>query len=194
LARLDRPGTARVVAQVGAVLGRRFDRELLEAVAGLDERTVDEGLARLVHAELLHERGRGASARHVFQHALVRDAAYAWSRRAARRALHARVARTLEERRPDAVAAAPEVLARHLDAAGDAAAAAAAWLRAGALALRAQAYVEAIAHYEAGLSALAAAPADATVTLELDLLLGLGSARMSALGYAAVETQAAYAR
>ena len=92
------------------------------------------------------------------------------------------------------MAAAPEVLARHLDAAGDHAAAAASWLRAGALALRAPAYVEAMAHYEAGLLTLQALPGEAPQTLELDLQLGLGSARMAALGYSAQETQAAYAR
>ena len=193
-ARLDRLGTARLVAQVGAVLGRRFDRDLLLAVAGLDERIVDEGLARLVDAELLHARGRGASARYVFKHALVRDAAYASLVRPARRSLHARVARTLEEQRPDTVAALPEVLARHLDAAGDHAAAASSWLRAGATAMRAPAYVEAMAHYEAGLRALQSLSGGAPRTLELDLQLGLGSARMAALGYSAEATQAAYAR
>jgi DNA-binding SARP family transcriptional activator len=193
LARLGRLGSARIVAQVGAVLGRRFDRELLDAVAGLDERALDEALARLVDAELLHERGRGASARYAFKHALARDAAYASLRRAARRTLHARAARALQERRPDTVAAAPEVVARHLDAAGEHASAAASWLRAGELALRAPAYAEAMAHYEAGLRALAAA-AGAPPTLELDLQLGLGRARMAALGYAAKATRAAYAR
>jgi DNA-binding SARP family transcriptional activator len=194
VARLDRLGTARLVAQVGAVLGRRFDHELLQAVAGLDADAVAAGLARLVDAELLHERGRGASARYYFKHALVRDAAYSSLVRSARRSLHARAARVLRERRPEAMAAAPEVLARHLDAAGDRAAAADWWLRAGALALRAPAYVEAIAHYEAGLRALEASAGNAPPTLELDLQLGLGSARMAALGYAAAETQAAYAR
>jgi DNA-binding SARP family transcriptional activator len=194
LARLDRLGPARAVAQVGAVIGRRFDRELLAAVAGFDERALEDGLARLVDAELLHARGRGASARYVFKHALVGDAAYSSLPRSARRTLHARVARTLQERRPDSVAAAPEVLAQHLDAAGEHPSAATAWLRAGKLALRAPAHAEAIAHYEAGLAALATAPGEAPLTLELDLQLGLGSARMAALGYAAEATQAAYAR
>ena len=193
-ARLDGLGDARAVAQVGAVLGRRFDRDLLQAVAGLDARTVDAGLARLVDAELLHERGRGDGARYVFKHALVRDAAYASLVRPARRELHARAARVLEQRRPEIVAAAPEVLARHLEASGDHLAAAASWLRAGERALRAPAYAEAMAHYEAGLHALEQLPGDAPLTLELDLQLGLGSARMAALGYAADATEAAYAR
>jgi predicted ATPase len=176
------------------VLGRRFDRDLLQAVAGLDDRALDEGLTRLVDAELLHQRGRGASARYVFKHALVRDAAYASLVRSARRALHARAARALQTRRPETVTAEPEVLAHHLDAAGDPAAAAASWLNAGALALQALAHVEAMAHYEAGLRALEALPGGAPPTLELDLQLGLGSARMAALGYAAEATQDAYAR
>jgi DNA-binding SARP family transcriptional activator len=119
LARLGQLGPARIVAQVGAVLGRRFDRELLDAVAGLDEDVVDEALARLVDAEVLHARGRGASARYVFKHALARDAAYASLERSTRRALHLRAARALEERHPDVVAAESEALARHLDAAGE---------------------------------------------------------------------------
>jgi DNA-binding SARP family transcriptional activator len=119
LARLGQLGPARVVAQVGAVLGRRFNRELLDAVGGLDEGVVDEALARLVDAEVLHERGRGASARYVFKHALVRDAAYASLQRSARQELHARAARALEERHADVGAAEPEVLARHVDPAGE---------------------------------------------------------------------------
>jgi DNA-binding SARP family transcriptional activator len=119
LARLGELGPARVVAQVGAVLGRRFDRELLDAVAGLDEDVVDEALARLVDAEVLHQRGRGAAVRYVFKHDLARDAAYASLQRSARQALHLRAARALEERRPEVVAAEPEILARHLDAADE---------------------------------------------------------------------------
>jgi DNA-binding SARP family transcriptional activator/class 3 adenylate cyclase len=116
LARLGRLGSARVVAQVGAVLGRRFDRELLGAVAGLDEDEIDEALAQLVDAEVLHARGRGATAQYVFKHALMRDAAYASLQRSARQALHLRAARALQERGPNAGA---EVLARGLDAAGE---------------------------------------------------------------------------
>jgi predicted ATPase len=116
LARLGRLGSARVVAQVGAVLGRRFDRELLGAVAGLDEDEIDEALAQLVDAEVLHARGRGATAQYVFKHALMRDAAYASLQRSARQALHLSAARALQERAPNAGA---EVLARGLDAAGE---------------------------------------------------------------------------
>jgi len=118
LARLGRLGPARVVAQVGAVLGRRFDRGLLDAVAGLDEQEIDEALASLVDAEVLYARGRGATARYVFKHALTRDAAYASLHRSARQALHQRAARALAKRGAQTGAAQPGGLAAHLAAAG----------------------------------------------------------------------------
>jgi hypothetical protein len=47
MARLDRLTTARAVAQLGAVLGREFDYELIRGVALMDEATVQRGLAQL---------------------------------------------------------------------------------------------------------------------------------------------------
>ena len=58
MARLDRLSTARAVAQLGAVLGREFAYELIRAVAPMDETMVQRGLAQLVDAELLYQRGR----------------------------------------------------------------------------------------------------------------------------------------
>jgi class 3 adenylate cyclase len=76
MARLDRLSTARTVAQLGAVLGREFTYELIRAVAPLDEATLQRGLAQLVEAELLYQRGRPPQARYVFKHALIQETAY----------------------------------------------------------------------------------------------------------------------
>ena len=57
MARLDRLAPVKEVAQLGAVLGREFAYELLRAVAPLDEATLQHGLAQLVEAELLYQRG-----------------------------------------------------------------------------------------------------------------------------------------
>ena len=57
MARLDRLATVREVVQLGAMLGREFSYELLQAVALWDETTLQEGLTRLVDAELLYQRG-----------------------------------------------------------------------------------------------------------------------------------------
>src|SRR5207253_7783755 len=76
MARLDQLKRAKEVAQFGAVLGREFAYELLAAIAPQDEETLQTGLAQLVEAELLYQRGRPPRARYIIKHALIQDAAY----------------------------------------------------------------------------------------------------------------------
>jgi predicted ATPase len=76
MARLDRLATAKTVAQLGAVLGREFAYELIRAVAPMDEATVQRGLAQLVDAELLYQRGHPPQTRYLFKHALIQETAY----------------------------------------------------------------------------------------------------------------------
>ena len=77
MARLDQLHAAKEVAQLGAVLGREFPYEMLQAVPPQDEETLQAGLMHLVAAELLYQRGRPPRARYIFKHALIQDAAYA---------------------------------------------------------------------------------------------------------------------
>ena len=81
MARLDRLGPARQVAQLGAVVGREFSYEMLQAVSSVDETLLQQALAQLVEAELLYQRGLPPQARYVFTHALIQDAAYQSLRR-----------------------------------------------------------------------------------------------------------------
>ena len=76
MARLDRLMTAKVVAQLGAVMGRQFSYELLQAVSQLDEATLQRELRRLVEAELLYQRGLPPQATYTFKHALIQDTAH----------------------------------------------------------------------------------------------------------------------
>jgi predicted ATPase len=71
MARLDQLKTAKAVAQLGAVLGREFTYELLQAIAPQDNNALQEGLARLVEAELLYQRGRPPRARCPFHKFIV---------------------------------------------------------------------------------------------------------------------------
>jgi predicted ATPase len=71
MARLDRLATARAGAELGAVLGREFAYELIQAVSPMDDATLQRGLAQLVDAELLYQRGRPPQARYLFKHALI---------------------------------------------------------------------------------------------------------------------------
>jgi predicted ATPase len=56
LARLDRLGSAKGVAQLGATIGREFAYALLQAVAPLEEAALRHDLATLVTVELLYQR------------------------------------------------------------------------------------------------------------------------------------------
>ena len=97
LARLDRLAPVKEVAQIAAAIGREFPRELLAAVARLDDPTLDQALARLAGAELVFHRGMPPDQVYSFKHALVRDAAYASLLRGPRQLIHARIAAALEE-------------------------------------------------------------------------------------------------
>ena len=91
-ARLDRLGSARETAQIGAVLGRGFSYALLRSVAGLDEGALRSALERLAEADILFVEGDGAQATYRFKHALIQDAAYDSLLKSRRQALHARAA------------------------------------------------------------------------------------------------------
>ncbi|MBV9354585.1 MAG: AAA family ATPase, partial [Chloroflexi bacterium] len=98
LARLDRLGPAREVAQLGAVIGREFTHDLLSAVAGQPDAALEPALAGIVRSELLFRSGAPPDARYSFKHALVHQPAYESLPRGRRRELHARIAAVLEER------------------------------------------------------------------------------------------------
>src|SRR5262249_33967536 len=131
MARLDRLGPAKEVAQVGAVLGREFSYELLQAVSSMPEAELQAALTKLTDAELIYARGIAPEAQYQFKHALIQDAAYEALLKSSRKELHRRTAETLTQRFAAVAEVQPEVLARHFADAGDAKAAIAAWKKAG---------------------------------------------------------------
>ena len=96
MARLDRLGPAKEVAWIGAAAGREFSHALLQAVVRKPEMELQSALDRLVIAGLLFRQGVPPQATYLFKHALVQDAAYGTLLREPRRALHARIAETIE--------------------------------------------------------------------------------------------------
>jgi len=119
MARLDRLPTIREVAQLGSILGREFAYEMLQSIAAIEEKTLENGLDQLVDAELLYQRGRRPRARYMFKHALVQDAAYQSLLKRTRQFYHRQVAALLESRHPDIVQTQPELLAHHYSRAED---------------------------------------------------------------------------
>ena len=195
MARLDRLGAAKAVAQIGAAIGREFSHALLVAVARKPEAELQSALDRLISAGLLFRQGVPPYATYLFNHALVQDAAYGTLLREARRDLHARIARTLHDNFPQTRDTQPEILAHHYFEAGSSEAAIEWWAKAGDRALRRSAFKEAILQFKKGLTLLDALPEGVErAKRELDLQTGLGVALTANKGYAAHETGQAYTR
>jgi predicted ATPase len=72
MARLDRLGPAKEVAQVGAAIGRGFSHALLAAVVAKAEAEITVALDRLVTAGLLFRQGVSPHATYLFKHAWCR--------------------------------------------------------------------------------------------------------------------------
>jgi predicted ATPase len=190
MARLDRLGPSKELAQIGAALGREFSHALMEKVAGKSQTEMGSGLDRLIGAGLLFQQGVRPHARYLFKHALVQDAAYSTLLREHRRALHAKIAEALQTQFADIVEHQPEILARHCTEAGQIDKAAELWGRAGQRSLRNSAVAEAAEQFHRALSQIAALPATPTLRHEqIKLQAAMANALMHLKGYAAAETR-----
>jgi tetratricopeptide (TPR) repeat protein len=142
MARLDRLGAAKELAQIGAAIGREFSHALLTAVVSKPDAELGSALDRLIASGLLFRQGLPPHATYLFKHALVQDAAYGTLLREPRRTLHARIADTLESRFAEIAENQPELLARHCTEAGLIEKAAGLWGKAGQRSLARAALVE----------------------------------------------------
>jgi class 3 adenylate cyclase/predicted ATPase len=195
MARLDRLGPTKEVAQIGATLGREFSYDLLHAVSPLAEESLQQGLRQLVETELLYQRGLAPYATYLFKHALIQDTAYQSLLKSKRQQLHRQIAQVLEERFPATQETQPELLARHYTEASLVAQAIPYWQRAGERAAQRSAYVEAIAHLTKGLDLLQTLPDTLDrAQQELTLQISLGGPLMALKGYAAPELEKSYTR
>ena len=175
MARLDRLAPVKEIAQLGAVIGPEFSQELLAAVADRPEDQLCCGSRRAGRRRADFPPRRPAQCVYSFKHALVQDVAYQSLLRSRREQLHARIARVLEGRFPEAAATRPELLAQHYTAAGLHDQAVNYWHRAGQRASERSANLEAIAHLTRGLE-LARKFSDPmqSARQELKLLVALG--------------------
>ncbi|MFE1602034.1 AAA family ATPase [Methylobacterium sp. ID0610] len=194
MARIDRLGGAKPVAQIGAALGRTFAGTMLRRVADQPEADLAAALREIVQAGLLSQGDGPDGATYQFKHALVQDAAYESLLRSSRRTLHARIAAVIEAECPEIAETEPETLAHHLRGAQLFHRAAAASLRAGQRAAARFANPEAIQHFRAGLDDLARVRDEETGLLGARLHLGLAQASYVTKGPAHGDTVAAYAR
>jgi class 3 adenylate cyclase/tetratricopeptide (TPR) repeat protein len=186
LARLDRLGDAREVAQIASVIGRSFPEELLASATNMPTTQLDEALRTLAGARLIEGSASIDGLRYQFRHALIRDAAYASLLRPRRVQLHRKVAQVLEERFRERAARSPELLGHHF-ALGEEPLRAAKWFeQAGLRAAGSAALAEAAAHYRRGLELVRdLAPGEERDGREMWLSILLSNALMGLEGHGA---------
>jgi class 3 adenylate cyclase/tetratricopeptide (TPR) repeat protein len=196
MARLDRLGPAKELAQIGAVIGREFSHALLTAVLRKQpEAELQSALDRVMAAGLLFRQGVPPHATYLFKHALVQDAAYGTLLREPRRALHARVAEVIESQFADVAENQPELLARHCTEADLIEKAALLWGKAGQRSLARSALIEAVEQLTRALAQIATLPATPALRREqIKLQVALITPLIHVKGYAAQETKAAAER
>ncbi len=195
MARLDRLSSAKVIAQLGATIGRQFTYELIRAVSPMDENMLQQCLQQLVDAELLHQSEASTQVTYVFRHALIQDAAYESLLRSTRQTYHEQIAQVLTERFAQAVEAEPELIAHHYTEAGLMELAIQYWLQAGQRAARRSALVEASSHLTQGLTLVQTLrDTQARTQHELEFKLALGPILIATKGYSATEVKTTFAQ
>ena len=177
-ARIDRlPAEQKRLLQAASVVGEEVPAPLLEAIVDLPAERVRGGLDELRGAELLAEVTLFPDPVYAFRHALAHDVAYASLLHEGRRALHGRIAETIERLHAGRLDDQVERLAHHAFAGEQ-------WTRAvqygreaGLRALARLSCPEAVERLERTLDALGHLPAtDETGRLAVDLRFNLGAA------------------
>jgi class 3 adenylate cyclase len=174
MARLDRLSVGKEIAQIGAVIGREFSFDLVQALSALPPKQLENTLAELAQAEIIIAQGQPPFATYTFKHALVQDAAYASLLRDRRRAIHLRVAEEMEK---DAVGdvTEPQLIAWHFAEADAPDRAVDYYRKAAVLATGRFALAEMVSHLRNGLrqlTRLPESPERSRRELALQLMLG----------------------
>jgi DNA-binding response OmpR family regulator/class 3 adenylate cyclase len=189
-ARLDRLGSSKEVAQIGAAIGREFSYRLLAAVAPASGPLLQSAIDQIAACGLISVRGEPPDAAYIFKHALVQDAAYATMPRSKRQQLHSRVADALMAGFPETAETQPELMAYHLAQAGLSEKAIEYVRKAGQRAIEHSANAESIGHLTRALEllrSLSETPESKRAALGLEVMLG--QAMIASRGYAAPETR-----
>jgi predicted ATPase/class 3 adenylate cyclase len=188
MARLDRAGIAKEVAQVAAVIGRSVRADLLAEVSGRPRAELEQPLAVLTGAGVLRLNHTGPIETYTFTHALLRDVAYDSVLRDQRRSMHLRVAHALPRHEADSVAQRPELLALHLSEGGRPDFAAPHWMDAARRSLARSALTEATRLLQRGVGALGEGWTD----LRLQFMALLGPALIGLNGPGSAEARNLY--
>ncbi len=190
MARLDRLSPVKDVAQLGAVIGRRFTADLILVASQADQETLFSSLRTLELEGLLSRRGSGPDAVYEFRHALIQEAAYGSLLKSRRSELHERIGRHLMERAENSD---PVMIAYHLTEAGLRPEAIDFWIAAGDRSNETAGFAEALENYSHALEHLREISAgEARHSKEIDVLLSIGPCQVQVLGPASDEVYETY--
>ncbi len=195
MARLDRLGEVKEVAQIGATIGREFSYSLLAAISKMPEDLLRDYLKKLVEAEMLFKKGSDPDPVYTFKHALIQEAAYESLLKKSRQEFHRRIVDVLEGDDGGVSHSNPELIAQHCTGAGLHERSLPYWRRAGELAVSRSAHAEAISHLNEGLAVLHELPkSQAHFQDEILFQIALGVPLTALRGYGSPEVEKAYAR
>ena len=193
--RVDRLGPIKEIVQIGAAIGREFTYELLRATVEITDSELNSALDRFVASGLILQESERSLSRYRFKHMLVQEAAYNTLPKKSRRLLHARIAKTLEEKFAERVQLEPELLAYHFEQAGLTRQAITYWRLAARRDTDRSANVEALNHFNGALTLLKDLPAGTDRdALELEILIARGAPMVTVKGYASEEIEGNYLR
>jgi tetratricopeptide (TPR) repeat protein len=190
VARLDRLGPARRIANMGAAIGRKFNYDLLCAVASKPDAELRSDLRQLTRSGLVSQSGLPPTSSYLFRHVLIRDAAYDSLLRTDRQTLHGEIGAVLRDGFPDLVETEPEVAAYHFSQSGAPVEAIPYWEKAGRRATSRAAHGDAAVHYSAALELVRRQDEGVErELLELSLLIPLAISLSSSRGYGVDEVR-----
>ena len=195
MARLDRLGPEKELAQLSATLGREFGHSLLKAVASQQDKGFDTKLHNLVNAELLYQHGLPPIASYTFRHALVHEVAYQSLLKKTRQQYHQHISHIIITQFPQIVSSSPEIVAHHCTEAGNYAVAIQYWIQAGKSAIQHFALIDAVSHLRKGLEVTHKLD-DAQQAIEFELLIQplLGLAYIMNEGYGSPNVEKSFQR
>jgi class 3 adenylate cyclase/tetratricopeptide (TPR) repeat protein len=195
LARLDHLTESKVVAQIGAAIGREFSFELLAAVVPTKPRELEAALALLEAADLISASGSPPQITYTFKHALVQEAAYSTLLLSRRQALHQRIAETLQSRFSQIADVQPELLAHHFSEAGRITEAIEWWERAALRSAGRSNTIEAVSQFDRALKLLTQLPDNSsTHHREFQIRNAMIEPLYATHGYSGTEVDQNYAR
>ncbi|MFK8028946.1 MAG: AAA family ATPase [Gammaproteobacteria bacterium] len=191
MARLDRLGDSKEVAQVAAVIGREFGQDLLQAV--MPDVNLAKSFDRLQEAGLLFKQGTVTNPHYMFKHALIRDTAYESMLKSRRQTIHGQIAAVLADKFPERATLEPHLLAHHFTASDNLEMAVPNWIAAAKVAYGRFANLEAITHSENGIETLGKLPVTPErIGQQLQLQFLRGAAYRVTEGYASAVAEESF--